>query len=124
MLDDKLEHSVITDDRYQLRAAKHQNIVARINKLLNGSSQDADRRLELCNEIVSGVTGIGEVFELANDEERRQLMHYLGANRTLSNKKVALTAREPLNYLHKSIQNRIWRDIESDFRTFKAPISV
>lgn len=44
-LDDKLEHGVITDDRYQLGAAKHQSIVVRTTRLLNGSSQDADRWL-------------------------------------------------------------------------------
>lgn len=109
VLDDKLEHGVITDDRYQLRAAKHQSMVVRTTKLLNGSSQDAERWLELCNETFSGVTNIGEVFELANDEERRQLMLYLGTNWTLSNKKVALTAREPLNMLHKNTRKSDWR---------------
>ena len=109
MLDDKLEHGVITDDRYQLRAAKHQSIVVRTTKLLNGSSQDAKRWLELCNETFNSVTNIGEVFELANDEERRQLMLYLGTNWTLSNKKVALTPREPLNMLHKNTRKSDWR---------------
>jgi len=84
-------------------------VVVRTTKHLNDSTQDAKRWLELCNETFSGVTNIGEVFELANDEERRQLMLYLGTNWTLSNKKVALTAREPLNMLHKSIRKSDWR---------------
>ena len=109
VLDDKLEHGVITDERYQLRAAKHQNIVVRTTKLLNGASKDADTWLELCNETFSGVTNIGDVFEMANDEERRQLMLYLGTNWTLSNKKVALTPREPLNYLHVATLKSDWR---------------
>jgi len=109
VLDDKLEHGVICDDRYQLRAAKHQSVVVRTTKLLNGSTQDAKRWLELSNETFNGVTNIGEVFELANDEERRQLMLYLGTNWTLSNKKVALIAREPLNTLHKSTRKSDWR---------------
>jgi uncharacterized protein (DUF2225 family) len=61
--------------------------VLRTTKLLNGANKDAERWLELCNETFSDVTNIGEVFELANDEERRQLMLYLGTNWTLSNKK-------------------------------------
>ena len=109
VLDDKLERGVMTDERYQLRAAKHQSVVVRTTKLLNSSSQDAERWLELCNETFSSFTNIGEVFELANDEERRQLMLYLGTNWTLSNKKVALTAREPLNYLHKATRKSDWR---------------
>jgi site-specific DNA recombinase len=109
VLDDKLEHGVITDERYQLRAAKHQSRVVRTTKLLNGSSQDAERWLELCNETFSGVTNIGEVFEVANDEERRQLMLYLGTNWTLSNKKVALTPREPLNVFYKNGPKTDWR---------------
>ncbi len=109
VLDDKLEHGVISDERYQLRAAKHQSIVVRTTKLLNGASKDADRWLELCNETFSSVTNIGDIFEIANDEERRELMKYLGSNWTLSNKKVALTPREPLDMLHKDVRKSDWR---------------
>ena len=109
VLDDKLEHGVISDERYQLRAAKHQSIVVRTTKLLNGASKHADRWLEPCNETFSSVTNIGDVFEIANDEERRELMKYLGSNWTLSNKKVALTPREPLDMLHKDVRKADWR---------------
>ncbi len=44
---------------------------------------------------------VGDVFEMANDEERRRLMMYLGSNWYLTNKKVALTPRNPLNLLSK-----------------------
>jgi site-specific DNA recombinase len=109
LLDDKLEHGVISDDRYTLRSQHHQETLARTTKLLKSSDQDAIRWLELAKETFTGVTNIGEVFEDANEEERRELMKYLGLNWTLSNKKVALTPREPLNLLRKSTRNPNWR---------------
>ena len=109
VLDDKLERGIITDERYIARSAKHTEIVARTTQQLANANQDAERWLELCNETFSGVTNIGDVFEMAEDEERREIMLYLGTNWTLSNKKVALTPREPLNMLHISNRKTSWR---------------
>ena len=109
ILDNKLEEGVISDDRYKARSEHHQEILARTNSLLESSQQDAERWLELAKETFSTVTNIGDVFEQANDPERRELMKYLGLNWTLSNKKVALTPREPLGLLHISNRNQSWR---------------
>lgn len=108
-LDDKLENGVMTDDRYIKRSNKHKATIARTTELLNSTDQDATRWLELSNEVFSTATNIGDVFEIANDEEKRQLMIYVGSNWYLDNKKVALTPREPLNLLHKSNRNTNWR---------------
>jgi hypothetical protein len=51
----------------------------------------------------------GEVFKIANDEERRKLMIFLGSNWYLGNKKVTLTPRKPLDLLHSSNRNQDWR---------------
>jgi hypothetical protein len=102
VLDEKLETGVMTDERYKARAAQHESVIARTTKLLNGTNEDAERWLELSNETFTGVTNIGDVFEMANDEERRRLMMFLGSNWYLSNKKVALTPRKPLDLLHSS----------------------
>ncbi len=107
--DEKLERGVITDERYQARAAKHEETMARTTKLLNNANQDAERWLELCNETFDSVTNIGDVFEEANYEKRRQLLLHLGSNWTLSNKKVALTPREPLSLLRHNSENPNWR---------------
>lgn len=69
----------------------------------------AERWLELAKETFTGVTNIGDVFEMANYEERRRLMSFLGSNWTLGNKKVALTPREPLSLLHSATRNPNWR---------------
>lgn len=109
VLDIKLETGVMSDERYQQRSKQHEAILARTNQLLKSSDQDAERWLELAKELFSGVVNIGEVFLEANDVERRELMKSLGLNWTLSNKKVALTPREPLNLLHISNRNQSWR---------------
>ena len=109
ILDDKLESGVMTDERYKLRAAKHEETLARTNKLLKESETDASRWLELAKETFSGAVNLGEVFKEANDQEKRQLMIFLGSNWFLGNKKVTLTAREPLNLLHVSNRNTDWR---------------
>jgi site-specific DNA recombinase len=119
VLDTKLEAGVMTDERYMARSKQHEQTIARTTKLLNGSSKDAELWLELATELFSGVTNIGDVFAEADDADKRHLMLYLGSNWTLSNKKVALTPREPLSLLHKSNPHSDWRDIESDFRTIK-----
>lgn len=109
VLDGKLETGTISDERYKLRAVVHQATIERITTLLNASTQDAQRWLELSNQTFSGVINLGEVFEMANDEERRRLMQFLGSNWYLSNKKVELTPRRPLDSLHKSTRNPDWR---------------
>ncbi|MGH7157354.1 MAG: recombinase family protein [Candidatus Saccharimonadales bacterium] len=108
-LDTKLETGVMSDERYQSRSKRHEEVLARTTKLLETSNQEAERWLELAKETFSSVVNIGEVFDEAQDDERRELMKYLGLNWTLSNKKVALTPREPLNLLHVSNRNQSWR---------------
>ncbi len=109
VLDEKLETGIISDERYKARAAKHQESLARTEQLLGQSASDAERWLELAKETFSSVVNIGDVFEEANNDERRQLMMYLGLNWHLGNKKVALTPREPLSLLRHSSENPNWR---------------
>lgn len=108
-LDEKLEAGVMSDERYMARSAEHEQTIARTTKLLSGSSKDAERWLELASELFTGVTNIGEVFEEADDAEKRHLMLYLGSNWTLSNKKVQLTPRRPLDLLRLNNSETLWR---------------
>lgn len=109
VLDEKLETGIMSDDRYKARRSVHEDTVARTTKLLAGSNNDAEKWLELASEVFSGVVNIGAVFEMANDQERRELMKFVGSNWYLTNKKVVLTAREPLNLLRDSRGNQFWR---------------
>lgn len=109
ILDDKLESGTITDERYKLRAAKHEETIARTNQLLEGSGTDASRWLELAKETFSSVVNLREVLQDANDQEKRQLMIFIGSNWYLGNKKVALTPRKPLDLLHVSNRGTDWR---------------
>ena len=109
ILDEKLEKGVMTDERYAERAAIHTETVARATRLLDSASKDAERWLELAKETFSTATNLGDVFELANDTERRRLMMYIGSNWYLSNKKVVLTDRKPLDLLHNRASETIWR---------------
>jgi site-specific DNA recombinase len=111
VLDEKLEEGTITDERYKARAAKHEETLARTKRLINGTSSDAQAWLELSNEVFSRVVNMGDVFNDANDEERRELMKYIGSNWYLSNKKVALTPRKPLDALYKNSRNTEWRAV-------------
>lgn len=111
VLDEKLEVGTITDERYKARAEKHEETLARTMRLINDSGSDARAWLELSNEVFSRAVNIGEVFEDANDEERRELMKYVGSNWYLSNKKVVLTVREPLSALCHNSENPNWRAI-------------
>ncbi|MCA9330188.1 hypothetical protein KDA11_06055, partial [Candidatus Saccharibacteria bacterium] len=77
--------------------------------LLDSANTEAERWLELAKETFNSVTNVGDVFEMANDEERRRLMMYIGSNWHLGNKKVALTPREPLSLLHRNNSETIWR---------------
>ncbi len=109
VLDEKLETGVIGDERYKSRATKHEATMARTTKLLAASSTDAERWLELAQDTFTGVVNIGDVFEMANDNERRRLMMFLGSNWYLGNKKVVLTPRKPLDLLHVSNRKTDWR---------------
>ena len=108
-LDDKLESGTMSDERYKLRAAKHEADIARTTQLLKATDTDADRWLELAKETFSGVVNLGEVFQEADDQEKRQLMMFVGLNWHLGNKKVVLTPRKPLDLLSVSDRNPNWR---------------
>ena len=99
----------MSDERYKDRAAIHLEILARTNQLLDANNTDAERWLELANETFSTVTNIGDVFQIANDTERRRLMMYVGSNWYLTNKKVALSEREPLSVLRNRSSETSWR---------------
>jgi site-specific DNA recombinase len=109
VLDEKLETGVMTDERYKERAAIHAATLARTNQLIDASNTDAERWLELAKETFGTAIDISDVFQVANDKERRRLMMYIGSNWYLGNKKVALTPREPLNLLQNNANNLIWR---------------
>jgi site-specific DNA recombinase len=109
VLDSKLESGTISDERYKQRAAKHETEIARTTKLLKAADTDADRWLELAKETFSGVVNLGEVFQEADDREKRQLMIFVGLNWHLGNKKVVLTPRKPLDLLSVSDRNPNWR---------------
>ena len=109
VLDQKLETGVITDERYMARSAKHEQVLARTTQQLESSGKEAERWLELADELFTSVTDISEVFEMADEQEKRKLMLHLGLNWTLSNKKVAVTPRKPLDLLHKSNRHSDWR---------------
>ncbi len=113
VLDEKLESGTITDERYKLRAAVHQATVKNMTKKLGSSNKEAELWLELSNETFNSVVDIGEVFEMADDDERRKLMKLLGSNWYLGNKKVVLTPRKPLDQLHRDNrengENLVWR---------------
>jgi hypothetical protein len=74
-------------------------------------------RLEMLEHLRSADAIIGDVFEMANDDERRRLMMFVGSNWYLGNKKVDLTPRRPIDLLRHTDKNTVWRGIESDFRT-------
>ena len=99
----------LTDERYKERSAIHTETLARTTQLLEDTNTDAEAWLELAKETFNSVTNIGDVFEMANDAERRRLMMYIGSNWHLGNKKVVLTPREPLSMLCQSTQNPNWR---------------
>ena len=109
ILDEKLEAGVIADDRYKARAEAHVAVIARTTQLLTTADTDAERWLELARETFASVVNLSEVFVVANDDERRRLMMLVGSNWYLSNKKVALTVREPLKALRHNNENPIWR---------------
>lgn len=54
-LDEKLEKGVITDERYRIRAAKHEPTLARTEQQLNNSNTDAERWLELANRCLAAL---------------------------------------------------------------------
>jgi site-specific DNA recombinase len=113
VLDGKLESGTISDERYKQRAAKHEFDIARTTQLLKAAGMDADRWLELSKETFSGVVNLGEVFQEANNQEKRQLMMFLGSNWYLCNKKVVLIPKKPLNLLSVSDRNPNWRSIKA-----------
>ena len=109
LLDEKLEDGTISDERYKVRAAIHTDVLARTNELLDTTDTDAERWLELAKETFSTAINIGDVFQMANYTERRRLMMYIGSNWYLSNKKVVLTEREPLDLLRNRASETNWR---------------
>lgn len=109
ILDDKLESGTISDERYKMRAAKHEADIARTTQLLKSSTSDADSWLELAKKTFSGADNLGDVFQNADVQVKRQLMLFLGSNWHLGNKKVVLIPRKPLDLLSVSDRNPNWR---------------
>jgi site-specific DNA recombinase len=108
-LDEKLEQGVIADERYKARAATHQETLARTTAQLGKSDTDANRWLELAKETFTSAVDLGEVFSVANNDERRRMMMLVGSNWYLGNKKVELTPRRPFDLLRHSSDNMLWR---------------
>ena len=69
------------------------------------------------------MVNLGDVFQGADDQEKRQLMMFLGSNWYLSNKKVALTPREPLSELRHNSESPNWR-ARPDERTMIDQLSL
>ena len=113
VLDIKLEAGTISDERYKLRAAVHEKTIETMTQKLSGTNREAELWLELSNETFNSVVNLAEVFEIANDDERRKLMKMLGSNWYLGNKKVALIPRKPLDAFHVDNRekhgNLVWR---------------
>jgi hypothetical protein len=109
VLDEKLESGTMGDDRYRKRAELHKMNIIKFSKLINGNEQNAKNWLELSNGLFSGAVNLGNVFEVANTAERRQLTNYAGSNWYLGNKKVTFTPRKPYDLLAKRDKYSDWR---------------
>ena len=83
-------------------------MIARTAKLFNDTDGQVEERSELASKAFRKAVNIREVFE-ASDEGKLKKRILIGLNRKLSNKKVVLVLREPLNALHETSSDTIWR---------------
>lgn len=109
VLDEKLESGVMDDDRYTKRGAVHEATIVRLTKNMNEDDNRATAWFELAKDVFSQSINLGEVFEMANPQERRRLMSLVGSNWALGNKKVELTPRRPFDLLRHCDENTSWR---------------
>ncbi len=104
-LDESLENGIMDDERYKKRSAIHSEVIRQMNENLSKSNKDAERWLELAKEVFNSVVNIGDVFEKANNEERRRLMELIGSNWILKDKNLKLIPRTPYESLYNKLKD-------------------
>ena len=102
MLDEKLEAGVISDARYKERAALHEEVIRKAEAAASaGNHHDKAARewFELAEKLLRSAIDIGDTFAMADLDERRRLMRYVGSNWTLAKKNVCMKPKRPVSLI-------------------------
>jgi site-specific DNA recombinase len=81
----------------------------KFNEQIDRTHSNADRWLELAEELFSSAVNIVDTFKVANEKEKRQILLELGSNWQMSNKKVRFTPRKPYDLLANRTYDSNWR---------------
>jgi site-specific DNA recombinase len=83
--------------------------MVRTKQQIDQTHSNADRWLELAEELFSSAVNIVDTFKIANEQEKRQILLELGSNWQMSNKKVRFTPRKPYDLLANRTSESSWR---------------
>lgn len=103
-MDKEITHNEFLDYKVSLNRK-----LVRTKQQIDKTHEDADRWLELAEELFSTAVSIADTFKIATDEEKRELLLELGSNWQMSNKKVRFTPRKPYDLLVNRTDNSNWR---------------
>ncbi len=99
----------ITREQFAALKTPLDDQLVRTKELINAAHTDANDWLELAEEFFSSAVTLVDTFQMANDEEKRQLLLELGSNWKMSNKKVRFTPRKPYDLLVNRTETTDWR---------------
>lgn len=108
LLNMRMSKELTREEFMQSKNALNERLV-RTKQRIDETHANADRWLELAEELFSSAVNIVDTFKLANDQEKRQFLLELGSNWQMGNKKVRFTPRKPYDLLANRTSNSNWR---------------
>ena len=107
----------ITPDDYNENKGRYDQEIARIDGQL-ARQEDADQNFYATASYLLQLFKHGDkIFEVANDEEKRQIISIVLSNLSLKGKTVRFTPNEPFATVLKLTESSIWQQILNNART-------
>ena len=108
----------ITPDDYKENKGRYDQEVARIDGRL-ARLEDADQNFYATASYLLKLFKHGDkIFEVANDEEKRQIISIVLSNLSLKGKTVRFTPNEPFATVLKLTESSIWQGLQDDYQTY------
>ena len=103
-IDDELTH-----DEFRTEKKTLNDRLVRTKEQIDEAHTNADAWLELAENFFSSAVTLNETFNVATEEEKREILKEVGLNWKLSNKKVQFTPRKPYDLLVNRTDSSNWR---------------
>ncbi len=99
----------INEIEFKEYRSEYQERLDRTESLISDVNQTASAWLELAEGFFSNLVALRDTYDLAEDDEKRRMLQFLGSNWVLQSKKVAFSPRKPYDLLLNVDENKNWR---------------